>query len=831
VNHERWKAAADLYFQALEAPDARAFLDDACKGDPELRQEVERLLKQDHDTVHLFDRQACIDDLEATQDRQLLAPGSMLGQYQILQLLGSGGSSDVYKAFDSRLERNVALKVFANATLTADFRARFAREAKVAASLNHPNIATVYDVGEAGRHWYIAMEYVDGVALREKFNDATCSLSERLDYLGQAAGALARAHATGLVHCDLKPENIMLTGDGLVKVLDFGLARQVHAGTVEQPRAGIEGTVGYMSPEQAARQPIGAHSDVFAFGCMLFEAAANRLPFWSPSVAGALENLRHADPPRLSAFAQRLPAGLQELVDDCLAKDPAARLRSMQDVSVRLHAIAHKKSRTGSRVAWGMAALLAVSAAFGYWQSRSQSPAASVAVIPFVNARSTPEGIALAEGISEGLISALAQLPDLRVIARSSSFRFSGDTRDVRRIARALGVRTVVTGRITEEAGRLRVTTELVNGENGTTLWGAEYTRNRADLADIQGQIATEIARRVRSKLTPADQRRLEKLVHPNPEVYSLLLRGRYQMSLYTPESTQRAASYFEQALGIDQSYAMANAELANAYRRLGGAGILRPREALPLAEQAALKAIAADDELAQAHTVLADIKRDRWDWAAADREYRRAIALSASSVPAHQGLAISLSLSGRGDAAVAELSRVRDLDPVGLSTAIDTAAVYYNVRRYDRALETLREAARLDALAPAVWTWIGIATGGSGDFVRALAAFDRAMELGDRTAATLCYDIHALARAGKRDEALRRLAAIERSGTFVPPSSLAIAYEGLGERDRAIEQLQEAFANRDPLLQYIAVESYLDGMKNDARFRAIVAQMGMSRR
>jgi len=831
VNHERWKAAADLYFQALEAPDARAFLDDACKGDPELRQEVERLLKQDHDTVHLFDRQACIDDLEATQDRQLLAPGSMLGQYQILQLLGSGGSSDVYKAFDSRLERNVALKVFANATLTADFRARFAREAKVAASLNHPNIATVYDVGEAGRHWYIAMEYVDGVALREKFNDATCSLSERLDYLGQAAGALARAHATGLVHCDLKPENIMLTGDGLVKVLDFGLARQVHAGTVEQPRAGIEGTVGYMSPEQAARQPIGAHSDVFAFGCMLFEAAANRLPFWSPSVAGALENLRHADPPRLSAFAQRLPAGLQELVDDCLAKDPAARLRSMQDVSVRLHAIAHKKSRTGSRVAWGMAALLAVSAAFGYWQSRSQSPAASVAVIPFVNARSTPEGIALAEGISEGLISALAQLPDLRVIARSSSFRFSGDTRDVRRIARALGVRTVVTGRITEEAGRLRVTTELVNGENGTTLWGAEYTRNRADLADIQGQIATEIARRVRSKLTPADQRRLEKLVHPNPEVYSLLLRGRYQMSLYTPESTQRAASYFEQALGIDQSYAMANAELANAYRRLGGAGILRPREALPLAEQAALKAIAADDELAQAHTVLADIKRDRWDWAAADREYRRAIALSASSVPAHQGLAISLSLSGQGDAAVAELSRVRDLDPVGLSSAIDTAAVYYNVRRYDRALETLREAARLDALAPAVWTWIGIATGGSGDFVRALAAFDRAMELGDRTAATLCYDIHALARSGKRDEALRRLATIERSGTFVPPSSLAIAYEGLGERDRAIEQLQKAFADRDPLLQYIAVESYLDGMKSDARFQAILAQMGMSPR
>ncbi len=830
MNHERWKAAVEVYFQALDAPDARAFLDRACKGDPELLQEVELLLKQDHDTVRLFDRQACIDDLEAAQDRQLLAPGSTLGLYRILELLGSGGSSDVYKALDSRLERNVALKVFANARLTADFRARFAREAKVAASLNHPNIATVYDVGEAGRHWYIAMEYVDGVTLREKFNDPACSISERLDYLAQAAGALARAHSTGLVHCDLKPENIMLTGDGLVKVLDFGLARQVHA-QVEQPRAGIEGTIGYMSPEQAARQSVGAHSDVFAFGCMLFEAAANKLPFWSPSVAGSLDSLLHAAPPRLSAFTHQTPAGLQELVDECLAKDPAVRPRSMQDVAIRLHAITHKKSRAGGRLAWLAAALLAVLVSFGYWQWRSQSPAASVAVIPFVNARSTPEGIALAEGISEGVISALAQLPDLRVIARSSSFRFSGDKPDVRRIARALRVRTLVIGRITEAAGRIRVTTELVNGENGTTLWGAEYTRNRADLADIQGQIATEIARRVRSKLTPADQRRLAKLVHPNPEVYSLLLRGRYQMSLYTPQSTQRAASYFEQALGIDQSYAMANAELANAYRRLGGAGILRPREALPLAEQAALKAIAADGELAQAHTVLADIKRDRWDWAAADREYRRAIELSASSVPAHQGLAISLSLAGRGDAAVAELSRVRDLDPVGLSSAIDTAAVYYNVRRYDRALETLEEAARLDALAPAVWTWIGITTGGSGDFVRALAAFDRAMELGDRTAATLCYYIHALARSGQRDEALRRLNAIERAGTFVPPSSLAIAYAGLGERDRAMEQLQKALADRDPLLQYIAVESYLDGLKSDSRFQAIVAQMGSSRR
>jgi TolB-like protein len=302
-------------------------------------------------------------------------------------------------------------------------------------------------------------------------------------------------------------------------------------------------------------------------------------------------------------------------------------------------------------------------------------PAASVAVIPFVNARSTPEGIALAEGISEGLISALAQLPDLRVIARSSSFRFSGDTRDVRRIARALGVRTVVTGRITEEAGRLRVTTELVNGENRTTLWGAEYTRDRADLADIQGQIATEIARRVRSKLTSADQRRLAKLIHPNPEVYSLLLRGRYQMSLYTPESTQRAASYFEQALGIDQSYAMANAELANAYRRDWAAPDSRPREALPLAEQAALKAIAADAELGTRHTVLADIRRDRWTGAprtgALPRDRAQRQLRPRASGPRDQPPSL-----GPGATRRSRSSRASAISIPSASSAIDTAAV-----------------------------------------------------------------------------------------------------------------------------------------------------------
>jgi tetratricopeptide (TPR) repeat protein len=299
-------------------------------------------------------------------------------------------------------------------------------------------------------------------------------------------------------------------------------------------------------------------------------------------------------------------------------------------------------------------------------------------------------------------------------------------------------------------------------------------------------------------------------------------------MSLYTSESTQKAVSYFEQALGIDPAYALANAELANAYRRLAVSGVLKPADALRRGEQAAARAIATDDELPEAHTALADIKRDRWQWQDAEREYRRAIALSSSFVAARQALAIDLTVTGRHDAAVAEIVRARELDPVGLSGAVESAAVFYNLRLYDRALATLKDAASLDGLAPVLWTWVGIVSGGSGDFAGAVTAFEKAIQLGDSSPATRCYYVHALARAGRSDDALTHLRALEREGAVVAPSFLAIAYLGLGDRERAITYLQAGYAARDPLLQYIAVESYLDGLMDDPRFQQIVAGMGL---
>ena len=826
MDDQRWKQIEGVYLAALEAPDRTALLTEACQDDPELLVAVELLLQEEPSTVSLFGRLtlSSLDKDAGSPTRALLAPDAELGLYRIVDLLGSGGSSDVYKAYDTRLDRHVALKVFDGTRVTEEFRSRFARESRVAASLNHPNIATVYDVGEADGFWFIAMEFIDGVTLRAAFADPTSSLRQRLEHLAQAASGVARAHANGIAHCDLKPENMMVTRDGLVKVLDFGLARLTGSRDATGPR--FEGTIGYMSPEQVAGGSINASSDVFSFGCILYEAATGSLPF--PPAPRWIDSLMHDRAPRIETTS-RVLARLADLVDDCLVKDAAERLPSLEDVSPRLQLILkHGSSRVGPWVVAMVALASLALSAVAYWQWPTPPPAGSVAVIPFVTTEATPDGRRLADGLSEGVIRALTLLPDLKVIASSSSFRFGGDSLDISDVARTLGVQTLVTGRLVRANGQLRISAELVRGSDGTVMWAADFTQSLQNVVEVESRIALEIASRVRSELTPADQRRLNKAVHPNAEAYSLLLRGRYEMSLYTPESGQRAASYFEQALGIDPSYALANAELANAYRFLATSGILKPAEALQRGEQAALKAVAMDDELPEAHAALAGIRRDRWQWADAEREYRRAIALSSSFGPARQALAIALTLTRNDESAVAEITRARELDPVGLPGAVESAAVFYNLRLYDRALATLKDAANLDGLAAVLWRWNGIVSGGKGDFVAAVAAFEKAIELGDTTAATRCYYVHALARAGRRADALRDLRALERESTVVAPSFLAIAYLGMGDRERAIAQLQAGYAARDPLLQYIVVESYLDALMDDPRFTEIVNGMGL---
>ncbi len=792
-------------------------------------------------------------DGECDSTVSLLPAGALMGPYTVERLLGVGGSAQVYLASDRRLGRQVALKVLTAGSLTPELQRRFIEEAKAAASLNHPNVAVVYEVGTVEGNSFIAMEYVEGETFRRRLRDTNSALPELLGYLRQAAKAIAMAHGKGIVHCDLKPDNIMVTQEGVVKILDFGLARLLarykSRGGSPSPGAPrqeelfsscsrmVEGTPGYMSPEQAeGKGDLDERTDIFSFGCMLYEAAARSLPFSGGTGGDPLSRSRQEGPPRLSELCPAAPAGLTRIVEGCLEKDPKRRCSSMDEVERALGDVLDAKPEPVksnlSRRKWAIGVTAVVVAALagvaGYLRRQPTLVAPSIAVIPFVAAHANPEIEFLCEGISEGLINALAQVQGLKVIARSSSFRFRDGKIPVPRMARLLGVQTLVTGSVAERAGRLRITVDLVAAD-GTQLWGMQYSPGVRELAGVEAGISNEIAQRIGSKLTELDRSKLAKAGKVNPEAYALFLRGRYHLRLYTPASREKAAGYHEQALAIDPGFALAHAELANLYRNLGGSAVQSAAITLPKAEAAALRALSADKDLAEAHAALADIRKDQWDWAAAEAGYKRALELNSNLVAAHQGYAILLGVKGRHPEAIGQIRRAMDLDPLGLPTMVHAAAVYYNARRFGDALGILNRALDVDPGSPSAWSWMGIVNGGSGQYAQAVRAYEKAFAFGDDSAATKCYYSFALARSGRPRDALTVIEGVEKSGGFVPPSTVAIAHLGLNRRAEAIRMLQQAHAARDPLLQYVQVEAHFDELSNDMGFRALAKSIGLS--
>jgi eukaryotic-like serine/threonine-protein kinase len=702
------------------------------------------------------------------------------------------------------------------------------------------------------------MEFVDGETLRRMMGDSPRPIPELLGYLQQAAEAIAKAHSRGVVHRDLKPDNIMVTRDGYVKLLDFGLAKLIQK--CQEPSAqppmpaqtqtihpvsslGLPlGTIGYMSPEQAEGSPdVDERSDVFSFGCILQEIATGKQPFAGESVIRTFHNLLYEPAPRILESRDGVPAFLQGIVDRCLVKDPSQRSITMAEIARELKepaqsAPTRRTARPISRKRWtitaAIAAALVILVAGGALLARfrltrvGSSP--SVAVIPFVNAAGSADSDYLSDGISESLINALAAVPRLKVVARTSSFKFKGADLDVRKAARSLGVQTLVTGRVTSVGARLRVSVELVNGSDGTEIWGNQYSSEVAGLPNLQAEISSEIAQRVRRDLTASERENLAKPRAGSGEAYDLLYRGKYQLGLYTPEGTRKAAAFFEEAVAADPQFALAQAELAYAYRLQSGGVLVDPKVMEPQAEAAARKAIALDDSVAEGHVALGDILRDKWDWKGAEREYRRALELNPTLAEAHDGYAILLSVLSRHDEAIAEINRMKELDPLSILAAIDLGAMYYNAGRYQQALDALQQAATIDPATPMTASWMAIVYGATGRFSQAIPEYESAFARGDTTSATKCYYVYSLARAGRTDEALKVLEDLRASRTFVPPTGLAIAYTGLGQIPSAIQALEQAFRARDPMLQYLNVEPHFNSIRGDPHFRDLVRKLGL---
>ena len=817
-----------------------------------------------------------------------LPAGTQLGRYEIRSKIGEGGMGEVYLAQDTELARTVAIKILPE-TLASDPQRlqRFIQEARAASALNHPNILTVYEIGQTRSIHFIASEHIEGETLRLHLPSAK-SLNEVLDICVQVATALAAAHRAGIVHRDIKPDNIMVRHDGIAKVLDFGLAKLTaresttfdsQAPTRFKTDPGtVVGTVTYMSPEQARGKPVDARTDVFSLGVVIYEMVTGCLPFagqTSSEVLAAI--LSDKEPQPLARYSREVPAELERIVSKALRKNMNERYQTIKDMLLDLQTLKQEleferklersvppKSKSGANtepqtraetvveaahptitasgsastiqlnrrtVLVAVASLLIISLGVGayFYFTRARAGAlTSIAVLPFVNDSNNPDAEYLSDGISESLINSLSQLRGLKVIARSSSFNYKGKEIQPQEVARVLGVEAILTGRVTQRGDNLLISVELMDARDKTQVWGEQYNRKATDLLAVQSDIAREIASTLRLKLTNAEQQQLAKRETVNPQAYELLLKARFYNVKGGTDNQKKAIEFYQQAIAVDPKYAIAYAELSGSYWGLVLDSILDPKEGMPKAEETAQTALTLDESLAEAHLALAGIKRTVWDWAAAEREYQRAVQLNPNLAGAHHWYATFLSLMGRHDQAIAEIRRARELDPLSLSVNLGVGVRLSFARQYDQAIEALKKTLELDQNYAPAHIHLGYNYALKGMYQEAIAEYQKFIKLsGDDTSVQVSLGM-AYASAGEREKAQAILKRLQTTKEYVSPGELAALYAALGEREQAFASLEKAYAVRDPQLQYLGVDRSFDPLRSDPRFADLVRRVGL---
>jgi eukaryotic-like serine/threonine-protein kinase len=781
-----------------------------------------------------------------------LPSGTRLGPYEIAHAIGSGGMGDVYRARDTRLDRDVAVKVLPERFLRdVDARMRFEREAKAIAALTHPNILAIHDYGSTEEAAYSVTELLEGQTLRKRLHEGPLSWRKVVEIAAAIADGLAAAHAKGIVHRDLKPENIFLTDDGRVKILDFGLAQlkrqeptnaeldpaTIPTAPMKTDPSAIMGTAGYMAPEQLRGEEVDATTDIFALGAVMYEMATGKQAFIRATVIDSLSAIL-TDTPDVFAVSERMiPFELARVIQRCLEKNRAERFQSARDLAFALRAIGTATNlafeapaaRRRRAIFWGVAlavaVLLTIASFFVLREDFDvRSPIArparqvrAIAILPFVNATQDPEAEYLSDGLTETLINTLAQVPGLRVMSRTSVFHYKGKAADPQQVGRELNVNSVVAGRVEEVGGRLVVSAELINARDSSLIWGNRYEIERADLFAVQQSIAGEIARTLRVQVGGREQQILSKRPTSDPRAYELYLKGRFQWNKRNAEGLYKAIEFFNQAIEIDPQYALAYAGLADVYNLLDIWANLPTKETFPRAKAAAEKALSIDDQLAEAHTSLAyAIHTYEWDWAAAEREYRRAIELNPNYATAHQWYAEFLTAVGRFDEAEREGSKALALDPM---SPIINAVVAWNrtmARRYPAAIEQGRRTTQLFPDFMAGHAYLGLAYLESGKPREALESLEKARALLD-IVVIRTWLARAHLAAGNRAEAekiVRELEARGKGGEYLSPYYMAVVYAHLGNRDRALQELERAKAERTGAMVWLTVDPALDVLR-----------------
>lgn len=782
--------------------------------------------------------------------RMSLPPGTRLGPYEIVNPLGSGGMGDVYRARDTRLERDVAVKVLPERYVRdSEARIRFEREAKAVAALTHPNILAIHDYGSHEHAAYSVTELLEGQTLRQRLLQGALPWRKAVEIAAAIADGLAAAHAKGIIHRDLKPENLFLTDDGRVKILDFGLvqllrpetkgeeidASSIPTAPMKTDPAAIMGTAGYMAPEQLRGEPVDATTDIFALGCVLYEMVTGRAAFIRGTVIDSLSAILTDTPDVFGATQKMIPFELARVIQRCLEKNRAERFQSARDLAFALRALGTAtltfeapQERKKRRVIWGSVAIAAIVAVtLFYFLSSSgvarRTPRAqsrSLAILPFINATGDREAEYLSDGVTETLINTLAQVPGLRVMSRTSVFHYKGRAPDPQRVARELHVGTVLIGRVESVGDRLVVSAELVDASDSSLIWGNRYQTARADLFAVQQSIASEIARMLRIELTGREQQLLAKRYTTDPRAYELYLKGRFQWNKRDAAGLYKAIEFFNQAIEIDPQYALAYAGLADCYNLLDIWAGLPTRETFPKAKAAAQKALAIDDQLAEAHTSLAyAIHNYEWDWNAAEREYKRALALNPNYATAHQWYAEFLTAVGRFDDARREGQKALELDPM---SPIINAVVGWNeimARRYDAAIEQTLRTTQLFPSFSAGHAYLGLAYLEAGKPREAIRPLEQAIRQLD-IVVFRTWLIRAYLAAGERARAEQMTRELVQRNDYLPPYYMAALYAHLGDGTKADAELKRAYAERTGALVWVNVDPAMDaleGAKNDA--------------
>jgi serine/threonine-protein kinase len=886
---QRWKEIDGIFAAALERePAARAaFLDEACAGDERLRKEVESLLAHNN-PESLVGSDALQEATRLLEKRAGELTNDRIGRYQIIRSLGVGGMGRVYLGLDEQLNRPVAVKLLSNYGACEEERMRrFRQEALSASALNHPNILTIYEIGEFEGTNFITAEFVDGLTLRARLKAGALPPDLALDIAIQIASALSAAHASGIIHRDIKPENVMVRADGLVKVLDFGIAKFTQLdgdelkSVVETMPGRIIGTAAYMSPEQARGTGIDARSDLWSLGVILYEMVAHQPPFWGNTAADVIAAVLDRQPAPFSVDSSSTLQPLEPMIFKALQKERENRyqtaaelLTDLKQLRQSLALAGEKRSPSGrssdpqtelsvrrSAKRQGLPAQVPQPApvlntlltdqaaqvrgagglvtlrrrAFLAYRSRLSNkgePIESIAVMPFSNESSNEDIEYLSDGMTDSLINSLSQLPHLSVKARSSVFRYKGKEVEPQRIGSDLSVQAVLSGRVVQRGDDLTLYLSLVEAQTGNQLWGEQYDRKVADLISLQREIAHDVSQKLRARLSGAEVQRVTKDYTENAEAYQLYLKGRYHVIKLRRSETQIGIPYFQKAIELDPHYALAYAGLAEAYRSLALPGEMPAIEFFPKAKAAAQKAIELDDALAEGHAQLGLVNFwFDWDWSKAEKECKRALELDPR---APETLLLSthlLSTRGRHVEALAEIKRARELEPLNLRVNSLEGQFLIFAGQNDEALARFQKTFEID---PNFWFTHAFAASAyieKGMFSLAVAEANKASALSEGSTHATAFMGYALAKAGKQAEARSVLETLLKLSTdrYVPPYHIALIYNGLGERDQTLAWLERGYLERDSKMVFLSVEPKWNNLHSDPRFVDLLRRVGLS--